>query len=57
MDQLKYFLKKHNLRRRQRESPVNDIRGAIQVSDCFKYCLINEQECFIRFKDMHERAA
>ena len=31
MDQLKYFLKKHNLRRREGESNLNDIHGAIQV--------------------------
>ena len=31
MDQLEYSLKKHNLRCRERESNLNDIRGAIQV--------------------------
>jgi hypothetical protein len=23
----------------------------LENAKCFKYCLINEQECFIRFKD------
>ena len=29
----------------------------IKIFRLLKYCLINEQECFIMFKGMHERAA